>query len=210
MSIDENTITLKLKTSSVSYRQIWLKMNQDSDILKTNIFGVERKTRETYKFEELPFNEYPKNYFTKKGLSSKYPIKFLPIRDKFFESIKYTIPKQIKKLEKSYQDDIATAENDFMRELNEKWYKEFLEKYKTYPKTVTFTSAINPYKFEENTVVLVPRFGDFNEKSGWWDYVDYQVFENGNEQIGYDENLDYILNHYLNITYQAWEENEKN
>jgi hypothetical protein len=218
MKLFKNSIELEIKTSSVPNRYIEVQFREPNwNILRTNIRGVERYKDRTYKYENLPYNEYPKDYFTKKGLSSRFKIKFLPIRDKFFESIKYTTPKRIEKYDREHQQNILRAEHDEIKKLEEKWYKEFLEKYKSYPKTVTFTSAINPYKFEENTVVLVPHFGDYNEKNGTWEDILYKIYENGKENDLYAKgtwgkrnSLNYILNEYLETTYYSWRENEKN
>jgi len=69
MKIFDDRIELEIKTTSVSYRNINLTMHKDSNILKTIIQGKERNTKVTYKREELPYTEYPKDYFTKIGLS---------------------------------------------------------------------------------------------------------------------------------------------
>lgn len=218
MKLFKYSIGLAIKTSSVPNRYIEVEFREPNwNILRTNIRGVERYKDRTYKYENLPYNEYPKDYFTKKGLSSRFKIKFYPIRDKFFESITYSKPKSIEKIEKKLKEDILRAKSDSIRERSEKQYKYFVEKHKTYPKTVTFTSAIDIDKFEENTVVLVPHFGDYNEKNGTWEDILYKIYENGKENDLYAKgtwgrrnSLNFILNEYLETTYYSWRENEKN
>lgn len=200
MSIWGNEIKLRIKTSSVPYRHIWLEMEQNSDILETTISGVERKYNTTFKYEEIPYNEYPKDYFTKKGLSSRYPIKFYPIRDKFWASRTYSTPKYIEERREKYKKRFEESGLDM--------YEELLNDSKTFPKSVTFTSAISPFKFEENTVMLEP-YADWNDEKNVWKVRDWKVFENGIEQPSWGKNLNEILNTYLFMTYQAWKENEE-